>query len=536
MGESRQLEFRYIRDLTYEYNADIGLSYSSPVRGVWNIVHIGTLVPGAHQIYVCPTSCLRGVVLTTAEMGAMDRLSTIAVSEENILEGDLEESILHGTEHIIKSLPERPHAIMIFTSCIHHFMAANYQRVYRLLRQEYPDIDFVDCYMDPIMRRTRPPVVSTWRQIYRLPGSHGVSRGYSPDAPQRRMGVQGASRAGAAQRRAETQEMPGTQGNRFSDAVKSAVQRPEESSRGKVRQVNLIGNCFLHDENCDLVRMMRSNNIDIMQLQTCGTYDDFLKMADSSVNFYFHNTAAAAAKDMKVRNGQEFLQMRPGYDYSEIREDLERAAALIRMESIDKNQCDDTLGSNARQNDQYINNKRYMSGPECEHRITTDPEVLSEEWFQAEEARTEEAVAHMGSLLGNCSISIDYTAVDRPLELALYLLNHGLNIESVFIDTFTESEEIFRRLQAAKPDLKIYPSLDARIRKMKRGHDGKVVAIGQKSAYFLDTDYFVNIVENDGMYGFSGIRHLCSLIVDAFRNPKPMKKLVQVKGLGCSCM
>ncbi|MBR3007229.1 MAG: hypothetical protein IKH70_01335, partial [Stomatobaculum sp.] len=34
-----------IRDIAYEYNADDGLSYSSPARGVWNIVHIGTLVP-----------------------------------------------------------------------------------------------------------------------------------------------------------------------------------------------------------------------------------------------------------------------------------------------------------------------------------------------------------------------------------------------------------------------------------------------------------------------------------------------------------
>ena len=44
-----------IGDLTYEYNADTGLAYASPVRGVWNIVHIATLVPEGHQIFVCPT-------------------------------------------------------------------------------------------------------------------------------------------------------------------------------------------------------------------------------------------------------------------------------------------------------------------------------------------------------------------------------------------------------------------------------------------------------------------------------------------------
>ena len=90
-----------IRDIAYEYNADDGLSYSSPARGVWNIVHIGTLVPGGHQIYVCPTSCLRGVVLTTAELGAMDRLSTITVGEDNILEGDMEETLHEGVRKVI---------------------------------------------------------------------------------------------------------------------------------------------------------------------------------------------------------------------------------------------------------------------------------------------------------------------------------------------------------------------------------------------------------------------------------------------------
>ena len=115
-------EYTPIRDIAYEYNADDGLSYSSPARGVWNIVHIGTLVPGGHQIYVCPTSCLRGVVLTTAELGAMDRLSTITVGEDNILEGDMEETLHEGVRKVIDSLPVRPRMMMVFTSCIHHFL------------------------------------------------------------------------------------------------------------------------------------------------------------------------------------------------------------------------------------------------------------------------------------------------------------------------------------------------------------------------------------------------------------------------------
>ncbi len=427
------LEFQPIRELTYEYNADLGLSYASPVRGVWNIVHIGTLVPEAHEIYVCPTSCLRGVVLTTAEMGAMDRLSTITVGEDNILEGDMEEALQRGTERIIAELPNRPRAMLIFTSCIHHFLAVNYKRVYRILREKYPDIDFIDCYMDPIMRRTAPAVPSLWRQIHRLLG-------------------------------------PGEK-----DPLRA----------------NYVGNCFAYGEYCDLTVFLTASGVEVLQLQTCGSYDDFLRMAGSSVNFTFHNTAVTAAKDMRLRLGQTWLPMRPGYRYDEIDEDMRSAAEAFGLAP------------------------------------------LSPMHIAAEREETEAAAARTLALVGDTPVSLDYTAVDRPLELALYLLDHGFRVESVFIDVFTEAQDVFDALQARAPELKIYQSLGWNIRRMQRGHDGPVLAIGQKSAYFLDTDHFVNVVENEGMYGYRGIRRLLDLMAEAYREEKPMRELVQVKGWGC---
>jgi len=428
-------EFQYIKDIQYEYNADIGLSYASPVRGVWNIVHIGTLVPEAHEVFVCPTSCLRGVVLTTAEMGAMDRLSTITVGEDNILEGDMEEALQRGVERIIRELPEKPRAMLIFTSCIHHFMAVNYHRVYKVLRQEFPDIDFIDCYMNPIMRRKAPAVPTLWRQIHRL-------------------------------------------------------LKPAEKNPG---QVNLVGNCFRYGEYSDLNVMLGNAGIRVMDVNTCTCYDEFMKMGESLVNFTFHNTANAAAKDMKIRLSQEWIKMRPGYDYAEIDSDMAAAAEFLRIAPV------------------------------------------SDEEIRILREKAEDAVKGARKALGGVPVSIDYTAVDRPLELAIYLLKHGFNVESVFIDVFTESEDIFEKLKSLKPDLKIYQSVGWNIRRMERFHNGKIVGIGQKSAYFNDTDYFVNIVENEGMYGYRGICRLMELLSRAAVEKKPMRELVQIKGWGCSC-
>ena len=76
-----------IKDASFPAPFASGLEYAAPARGTWNIVHVGMLIPQAHQIFVCAQGCLRGVVLTAAEMGAQERFSTVAIEEHNVLGG-----------------------------------------------------------------------------------------------------------------------------------------------------------------------------------------------------------------------------------------------------------------------------------------------------------------------------------------------------------------------------------------------------------------------------------------------------------------
>lgn len=426
-------EYQLIKDVTYQYNADIGLAYSSPCRGIWNIVHIGTQVPGCHQIYVCPTSCLRGVVLTTAEMNAMDRLSTITVGEDNILEGNMEETLQEGVEKVIESLPERPRMIMVFISCIHHFLAANYQRVYKILREEYPDIDFVDAYMDPIMRRKTPAIPSLTRQTYRVlqPAEHIAS------------------------------------------------------------QINYIGNWFPTNQFSDLTLYLRSQGIDIRDLSEETDYDRFKEMQFSSLNITFHKYAAWAGRDLDLRLHQKWIPLHLSYDY----------------DVIDKEMAD-----------------------VC-RQLNIPPVPLDA--VQESRKRTEEKLQQLKQMIGNTPIAIDYTAVDEPLSLALYLIRHGFNVESVFIEVITEEQKVFDELQQIKPDLRIYSADNWNMRVMKREHEGKILGIGQKAAYYNNTEYFVDVIETAGMYGYLGMQHLFDLMAEAYQKPKDLPSLIQHKGWGC---
>ena len=95
IGKTTQQELGIsIGSASYPSPFPSGLEYSAPARGTWNIVHTGMLIPEAHQVFICAQGCLRGVVLTAAEMGAQERFSTVAVRPENVLNGDMEKLIM----------------------------------------------------------------------------------------------------------------------------------------------------------------------------------------------------------------------------------------------------------------------------------------------------------------------------------------------------------------------------------------------------------------------------------------------------------
>ena len=80
-----------IKDASFPTPFVSALEYNSPVHGNWNIVHTGMQVPESIQIYVCADNCMRGVVLTAAEMNAADRFSYVIIEEDDLLNGNLED-------------------------------------------------------------------------------------------------------------------------------------------------------------------------------------------------------------------------------------------------------------------------------------------------------------------------------------------------------------------------------------------------------------------------------------------------------------
>lgn len=421
-----------IRDAHFPAPFVSGLEYASPARGTWNIVHTGMLIPEAHEIFVCAASCLRGVVLTAAEMHAEDRFSTVEVRENNLLDGDMEDLIIDGVSDIIEKLPKRPPAVLVYTSCVHHFAGCDLDMVYRELAERYPDIDFTDCYMNPIMRKS----------------------GLTPDQIMR---------------------------SRLYSLLKPRT--IDENA------VAIIGNNLPTDENADLVAWLKEQGVKIHEITSCKTYAEYQQMAESAYYISYNPAAVAGGEDLAKRLGGTHVYAPLSFDYDEIDATYQKLAQVLGLPMPD------------------MTEKRNA----CK-----------------------EALVQTKALIGDTPIAIDYSYCTRPLGLAKLLLDAGFNVKRVYLDAIIgEEKPALSYLQEHFPNLLLYPTVHSKMRFMAAKEPSNMLAIGQKAAYFANTNHFVNVVEGGGMHGYQAILQTLAAMQEAFLEEKDMRSLIQIKGMGC---
>ena len=255
-----------------------GLEYSTPARGSWNIVHTGMMIPEAHQIFVCARGCLRGVVLTAAEMDMMDRYSAIEIREENIMNGGIEDLMLDGVADILKKLPRRPKAILLFINCQHFFLAYDQDYVYDTLKERFSDIDFIDCYMIPTLRKS----------------------GIGPDEKMRM----------------QLYEML----------------KPQEKDE---KQINIIGSNLRIDESCEIYGLVRDAGYRLLQIQDCRSYEEYQSMAKAALNLYLEPIAGRSADRLEQRLGQQYLYLPFSFDYDRIDQNYKELSEWMGREAPD---------------------------------------------------------------------------------------------------------------------------------------------------------------------------------------------------------
>lgn len=435
----------FIKEVSFPVPFQPGLEFNSPAHGNWNIVHTGMLVPEAQQIYVCADNCMRGVVLTAAEMNAADRFSFVIVEEKDLLGGNLEDVTIEGVTDVLKRLDKKPKAVLLFTVCLHHFLGSDLDRIYGELEKRFPEIFFMRCFMDPIMQKTGP----------------------TPDQKLRL-------------------------------AMYDAVQE----RKADPKCVTVLGSDFALDEGSDICRILKKNEILLREIPTCETWEDYQNLGEGSLILNCYPAGKFGAEKQAERLGRPFLYLPGSFDYGEIQEQEEKLLGMLGQQ----------------------NNRKTgkINGLDIEKEIR----------------ECEEALSHAHQIIGDTPIAVDYLFHPRPLGLTKLLLTHGFQVQSVFLDSISpEEKEVFFWLKENYPELKLISTVRPEMRVRTRQQSEKILAIGQKAAWFTGSRNFVNMVQGGGLWGFDGIRHTAQLMVEAFNEEKDPEDLIVRKGWGCeSCI
>ena len=420
-----------------------GLEFNSPAHGNWNIVHTGMLVPEAQQIYVCADNCMRGVVLTAAEMNAAERFSFVIVEERDLLGGNLEDVTIEGVTDVLNRLHKKPKAVLLFTVCLHHFLGSDLDRIYGELENRFPEIFFMRCFMDPIMQKTGP----------------------SPDQKLRHAMYDAVP---------ETEADPGC--------------------------ITLLGSDFMLDETSDIRRISEQNGLRLRETAACETWKDYQKLGEGSLILDCYPAGKFGVQQQAERLGRPFLYLPGSFDYEEIQEQEGQLVGALEM--LKKSQTN--------------------TGLDIEKEIQS----------------CEAALSHAKEIIGDTPVVLDYLFHPRPLGLAKLLLTHGFKVESVYLDSISpEEKDVFFWLKENVPELKLISTIRPEMRVRTRCSENKILAIGQKAAWFTGSRNFVNMVQGGGLYGFDGIRRTAQLMIEAFETEKDLEDLIVRKGWGCeSCI
>lgn len=266
-----------ISEASYPNPFTIGLEFNPPVHETWNIVHIGMQVPKSIQIYICADNCLRGVVMTAAEMNAMDRFIGITIEERDIFDGHLEEQMIETITYALNKRSSLPPVAIIFPVCLHKFLSVDLDYVYKKLRATFPTVVFVEAFMDPLSQK----------------------EGFAPDQRLRKV---------------------------MYDSIQPLAQ--DDS-------IALLGSEVTHTyETSDLVATAIDHHLKVRQLKDIS-YQDFLDLGHAKMHICTYPAGDYGIQALSKRLDASYLYLSPCFDYKSIQEELDLFCDKLHISHLD---------------------------------------------------------------------------------------------------------------------------------------------------------------------------------------------------------
>ena len=387
------------------YNSPGSLAFNSPGAEGYGVKRAGLSVPGSVMLLVAPGCCGRNTSLISSMPEYHNRFFYLMMDETDLVTGRHLKQIPQAISEILEFLPERPTAVMICITCVDALLGTDMERVCRRAEREC-GVRVRPCYMYALTREGRkPPMVQVRQAIYSM----------------------------------------------------------LEKRKRDPRSVNLLGFFAGLREDCELYPLLRQAGVrTIREIGKCGSFEEYLAMAEANFNLVLHPEARFAAEDMTERLGIPSVE-------------LSRLYQLDRIRS------------------QYAAFGRAIG---CEF----DDAAYYEEAKREIEAFREE--------FGDLTFAVGETVNAQPFELAAALLQYGFHVSEIYADPAPEYYIYISRIAAMSPDTRIYSNLEPTMLYYDSAVCRADLTIGKDAAYYQPDAPNVPWNQDIQPFGYRGVTAL----------------------------
>ena len=398
------------------YSSPATLSFNSPGAEGFGVKRAGLSVPGSVMLIVSPGCCGRNTSSISTMPGYENRFFYLTMNETDLITGRHLTRIPKAVCNIVDSLREPPSVVMICITCVDALLGTDMERVCRkaeeVLRTECPragEVRVRPCYMYALTREgRRPPMVHVRQSIYSL----------------------------------------------------------LEPMKKRAASVNILGYFAPLASDCELPALLGQAGVRrVREISACGSYEEFMKMAEANFNLVLNPEARPAAQDLEERLGIPSIELMRLYRTDRIAAQYDALAAV--------------LGT------------------------TFD--------YGAQRARAEESLERFQKACPDAVFSVGEALNADPFEMALSLTTYGFRVAEIFGTVTADSFRFLRRLAQLSPETKVYSNLSPSMMHYDRsdpGGDTALIALGRDAGWYHPGRPCLNWADDRQPFGFAAVRDL----------------------------
>ncbi|MBQ7797199.1 MAG: oxidoreductase [Lachnospiraceae bacterium] len=251
----------------------------------------------------------------------------------------------------------------------------------------------------------------------------------------------------------------------------------------KEKIVNIVGNNVTLPETGDLKQLLGEKGYKVYNVSDFNTFEEFSHMADACLNIVAGPIALKAAQQMEQELDIPYMKAFVNYDPEEIEKFYQELS--------------DALG---------------------EDFVTPSKEYREKALEKIEAAK---------NLVGDYPVAIDYQAVLKPFSLGYTMARYGFNVNMIATDGVAGHEKANHEgLLNLRPSVLVENPVSHNA--VTFPHEGEpYLCIGFDCGYMTGSDKVVNIMQDEGMYGYDGICRMMDMVMEAYHGGADVKTMIK---------